>query len=101
MKNRPNTFIYKESIKSFARSSYRSINKLLYRIRLVIMRLFNRKQEGKQDQETELKGKQVKCKECGMQFESKERLKVHSKRSSFRKGRKEEKNWSIMHIINK
>ena len=36
------------------------------------MRLFNRKQEGKQDQETELKGKPVKCKECGMQFESKE-----------------------------
>ena len=59
--------------------------------RLVIMRLFNRKQEGKQDQETELKGKQVKCKECGMQFESKERLKVHSKKAHSGKGERKKK----------
>lgn len=59
--------------------------------RLVIMRLFNRKQEGKQDQETELKGKPVKCKECGMQFESKERLKVHSKKAHSGKGERKKK----------
>gem|GEM_PF-1766009 len=62
-----------------------------YTNRIIVMRLFNRKQEGKQDQETELKGKPVKCKECGMQFESKERLKVHSKKAHSGRGERKKK----------
>jgi len=62
-----------------------------YTNRIIVMRLFNRKQEGKQDQETELKGRPVKCKECGMQFESKERLKVHSKKAHSGRGERKKK----------
>jgi len=53
----------------------------------MIMRLFNRKQEP----ETELKGKPVKCKECGMQFESKERFKIHSKKAHSGRGERKKK----------
>lgn len=55
------------------------------------MRLFNRKREEKQDQETDIKGKPVKCKECGMQFENKERFRVHSKKAHSGRGERKKK----------
>jgi predicted Zn-ribbon and HTH transcriptional regulator len=58
------------------------------------MRLFKRKQEDKHehnDQETELKGKPVKCKECGMHFENKERFKIHSKKAHSGRGERKKK----------
>jgi hypothetical protein len=51
------------------------------------MRLFNRKQ----DQETELKDKRVKCKDCGMQFENKDRLKIHTKKAHSGRGERKKK----------
>ncbi|HEY7078067.1 MAG TPA: hypothetical protein VH500_00085 [Nitrososphaeraceae archaeon] len=51
------------------------------------MRLFNRKQ----DQETEIKDKPVKCKNCGMQFENKDRWKIHSKKAHSGKGERKKK----------
>lgn len=55
------------------------------------MRLFKREREEKQDQQTEVKGKPVKCKECGMQFENKERFRVHSKKAHSGRGERKKK----------
>jgi hypothetical protein len=55
------------------------------------MRLFKRKSQGKEDDSditTSTKTDAVKCKECSMRFENKDRLKIHSKKAHSGKGEK-------------
>jgi hypothetical protein len=49
-----------------------------------IMQLFKRK--GKEEKADDNNGRIVRCKECGMHFESKDRLKTHDKKAPSGRG---------------